>query len=220
MKFSLVPALVLLPLLPLHATDPATQLADRGKLLLSDDLTQKIDYESWRLAIGKWELADGAARGTELAEDHHPGVMRHALPCQNVIFQYEVKLDGAKQTTFSINDAKEHVARVIIMPTGFRAQKDDHDHDGPDKAVPFPTKNVPFKSGEWHTVVAEIVGDTMVATVDGANPSAGSDPLLATPKANIGFTVSGATASVRNLRVWEATPKPEAEKLKQTLLAK
>ena len=38
-------------------------------------------------------------------------------------------LDGAKAISLSINDAKEHVARVLITPTTLRVQRDDHDHE-------------------------------------------------------------------------------------------
>ena len=74
-----------------------------------------------------------------------------------------------------------------------------------------------FAPGEWHTVVVEFVGDTMLATVDGANATFGSNELLATQKANLGFTVAGQSASFRNLRVWEATANKDWAKTKATI---
>jgi len=215
MKLLLV--LSLLPLLSLHAADPATQLAERGKLLFSDDFNQ-LNTKAWRIAKGKWEIAEGALHGAEIPADKHGGVLRHPLSFTDAIIQYDIRLDGAKTSTLSINDAKEHVARVLVSPTGFAAQKDDHDHDGPDTAISFGRKAAPFKAGEWHTVVAELLGDTLVATVDGANPIAGSHASLAVPKANFGFTVTGESVSLRNVRVWEATAKPDAAQIKQKLV--
>lgn len=209
-------ALALFPLSALVAADAPTQLADRGKLLLSDDLKEVA--APWKVAKGAWAGADGVVVGKEVASDNHPGVMRHPLAFKDAIFQYEVRLDGAKGTTLSINDAKEHVARVLINPNGFSAQKDDHDHEGPDKPVNFGHKQVAFKAGEWHTVVAELVGDTLVASVDGGNVIAGSNELIATEKANFGFTVNGESVSYRNLRVWEAVPKKDADAIKQKLI--
>jgi hypothetical protein len=119
-------------------------------------------------------------------------------------------------TTLSINDAKEHVCRVLLNATGFTVQKDDHDHDGPDKAQVYGRRSVNLGS-DWHTVVLEIVGDTMLATVDGANATFGSNELLATEKANLGFTVSGQSASFRNLKVWSATANKGWEKAKATI---
>src|SRR5260221_3354313 len=80
------------------SAEPKTLLAERGKLLLSDDL-DAMPSQEWRAAKGKWEVADGAWHGEELPSDMHPGVIRHQLKFQDVIFQYSFKLDGAKQTT-------------------------------------------------------------------------------------------------------------------------
>ena len=211
--------LLILPITLATASDspPKTLLAERGRILLSDDLNQAPTGKPWRAAHGKWAAADGGIRGSELAADKHGGVIRHALPFKDAVVQYEIKLDGARVSTLSINDEKEHVARVLLAPKSFRVQKDDHDHDGPDKAVVFGQRAVTIKPGEWHTVVVEIVGDTMLATLDGANAIYGSNELIGTQKANIGFTVSGETVSLRNLRVWEAKPNPNWEKTKASI---
>ena len=212
-----------------RAADPETLLAHRGKLLVSEDFAKAIEpvkaekgkpwTAGWRLRPGKWEFSDGVMKGTELAADQHGAVARFPLKFQNAVIQYDVRLDGCKMTTLSINDAKEHVCRVLINPTGFTAQKDDHDHEGPDKAQIFGKAATPIANGEWKTVVLEIVGEEMVAHIDG-KAIAGSHELVGTEKANLGFTVSGDGASFRNLRVWEATPNPDWAKSKAKLSAK
>src|SRR5271154_6124132 len=83
------------------SAEPKTLLAERGKLLLSDDLNAAPSSE-WHVAKGKWEAVDGAWHGEELPADMHPGVIRRQLKFQDAIFQYSFKLDGAKQTTLSI----------------------------------------------------------------------------------------------------------------------
>lgn len=198
--------------------EPKTLLAERGKLLLSDDLNAAPSKE-WRVAKGKWEAVDGAWHGEELPSDMHPGVVRHQLKFQNAIFQYSFKLDGAKQTTLSINDAKEHVCRVLLRPNGFTVQKDDHDHEGPDKAVVFKSVTTPIKPGEWHTVVVEILGNEMLASLDGDKVGFGSHELIGTEKANFGLTINGASASFKNLRVWEALPNSNWAETKAKLAA-
>ncbi|MBI5774054.1 MAG: hypothetical protein HZA89_09970 [Verrucomicrobia bacterium] len=172
----------------------------------------------WRLRPGKWEFADGAMKGTELKEDAHGAVARFPFKFKEAVIQYDVRLDGCKQTTFSVNDAKDHVCRVLINKDGFKAQKDDNDHAGPDKAKVFNNVALPLAPGTWHTVLIEIKGGEMVATMDGKS-SVGTDPLIATDKANFGFTVSGDGASFRNLRVWEATANPAWEQNKKTIAA-
>lgn len=219
MKFVRFLPLLTIPLAFASGADaqPKTLLTERGKVLYSDDLNTAPDGKAWRAAKGKWEVTDGAVRGAEIADEKHGAVTRHSLAFKDAVIQFEVKFDGARGTSLSINDAKEHVARVSLSPTGFTVQKDDHDHDGPDKAAVFGRRNVKLAPGEWHTVVVEFLGDTMLVSVDGANPTFGANELIATPKANLGFTVAGQSASFRNLRVWEANANKEWEKTKATI---
>lgn len=188
--------------------DPKTLLAERGKVLFSDDL-KETPAKEWRAAKGKWEAVDGALRGSEVPEDKHGAVTRHQLAFKDAVLQFSFKLDGAKTISLSINDAKEHLARVVIRPNGFAVQKDDHDHDGPDKAVVFRNIATPIQAGEWHTVVVEFLGKEMLASLDGQKVGFGEHEMIADAKANLGFTVSGQSASFKNLRVWEALPNKD-----------
>lgn len=225
-----LPAVLLLALIlkgPLSAAEPKTLMTERGKLLLSEDFAQPVkafegakpaDWQSgWRLKPGRWEFTDGGLKGTELKADKHGAVARYKAPFKDVVIQYDVRLDGCRTTTLSINDAKGHVCRVLLTPTGLTAQKDDHDHEGPDKAVKFGTVATPLPAGQWKTVVLELKGEEMVAHIDG-RAVAGADPLLGGEKANFGFTVTGESASFRNLRVWEARPNPGWSKAKAQLV--
>lgn len=217
-----------LALTQLHAADPKTLMTERGKLLLSEDFAKPVQIAKmekgkaptagWRVAKGKWETVDGAWKGVELKEDNHPAVARIPLEFKDVVIQYDVRVDGSKMTTLSINNEKEHVCRVLINKDGFTSQKDDHDHAGPDKAVKFGTAKVDIKPGEWKTVLVEIKGKEMVAQIDG-KAIAGADDMLDVTKANLGFTVSGESASVRNLKVWEALPNDGWSKNKAKLTA-
>jgi hypothetical protein len=187
------------------SNEPKTLLAERGNLLFSDDLNATPAQE-WHVAKGKWEAVDGTLQGQEVPADMHPAVIRHQLKFQNAVFQYSFKLDGAKQMALSINDDKEHVCRVMVRPDGFVVQKDSHDHNVSDKAVVFGKVSTPIKAGEWHTLVVEILGQEMLASIDGDKVGFGEHELIGTQKANFGFVVTGQTASFKNLRVWEAVP--------------
>ena len=206
---------------PVLADDkPKTLLAEAGKPIYAEAFSGSTIPEGWRAAKGKWEPGDGALKGTELKADMHGAVIRKPVKFKDVVIAFDVKLDGAKMATFGINDAKEHVARMLFNATGFTVQKDDHDHDGPDKAMVFGKVAAPLKAGEWHSAVIEIVGDTMLGTLDGQNATFGSAELIATEKANIGLTVAGESASFRNLRMWEASPNKEWAATKAKLGAK
>ncbi|MCD6051044.1 MAG: hypothetical protein K0Q55_2447 [Verrucomicrobia bacterium] len=212
----------------LHAADPKTLMTERGKLLLSEDFSKPIAAAKaekgkpattgWRMAKGKWETGDGALKGIELKEDKHGAVARYPLEFKDAVIQYDVRVDGCKATTLSINDAKGHVCRVLINKDGFSSQKDDHDKDGPDKVLKFGTQKMDIKAGEWKTVIVEIKGEEMLVHIDGKAVT-GKHELIAVSKANFGFTVSGESASFRNLRVWEAQPNEGWSKTKEKLTA-
>ena len=68
-------------------------------------------------------------------------------------------------------------------------------------------QQVPPEPGTWHTVVMEMVGDTLVGTLDDKITGKGSNDLFKQEKFAPGFTVAGQTASFRNLRIWSAKAK-------------
>ena len=196
---------------PLYAADaPATLLAQPDKEILSDTLIKDSKPAEWKIAKGKWERAADGIHVEELPADNHGAAGRVPMKLQDFVAAFEFRLDGAKVVSLSINDAKEHVARVMITPTAFRVQKDDHDHDGPDKAVVFLNQAQAFEAGTWHSVVLEMVGDTMVATIDGKFSGFGSNDLFKAEKANPGFTCGGQSATFRNFVIWSAKPEPKA----------
>ena len=189
---------------------PQTKLAQIDKLILADFFTGSTLKPEWKVGKGKWEITDGTLRAAELAADKHGGVLRTAFKLKDIVIAYEVKLDGAKATSLSINGPKDHLARIIVAPTRFVVQRDDQDHDGPDKAVVFLTKPVELAPGTWHTVVLEMVGDKMVGTLDGKITGEGSDPTFAAKeKTAPGFTVAGESASFRNVRIYTAKAEPK-----------
>ena len=240
--------------MPSPASDalPPTLMTERGKLLTSEDLAQipadvstaggLNDVKSgWRFRPGKWEFIDGALRGYQLEADHHSAAAFLAFAWKDAVLQFDVKLDGCSQIVFCVDDPAamrpatptrppqnrvEHLCRLILNKDGFSTQKDDHDHDGPDKSVPFGSVKTPIQQGEWKAVLIEIQGDEMVTTIDGQT-IAGAHPLVAADKAYVSFGVTGRSngfdkvpplsASFRRFRLWEALPNTEWAKNKAGL---
>lgn len=189
------------------ATQPAskTLMVSTGKLLLGDDLNAALGKE-WKASKGKWELVDGAIRGAELKADMHGAVARRNITMKDAVIEYSFKIDGTKQTTLSLNGAKGHVCRVLVRPTGITVQKDDQDgKDGPDKAAVLDTVEVSVKPGEWHSLVVELRGPDILATLDGKYTAFGSHAAIEVEKTNLGLTVAGESASFKGLRVWDST---------------
>lgn len=221
MRHLLVTSSVTLLALGSRSAEPApelkTRMTERGKPVLAEDLRQPLGSD-WKTAKGKWEIADGVLKGSELKADMHGAVTRRSLPLHNAIIQYSFKLDGARQTTLSINDPKGHCCRLVITADGFAVQKDSHDHNMKDKAAVLDRCATPIKPGEWHTIVLEIQGKEMLACLDGKAVALGSHESIDVDKANIGLTVAGESVSFRDLRVWEAAPAKDWEATRAKLL--
>ena len=206
----------------LVAADPneaKTILTERGALIFADDLTQPPG-QPWRVAKGEWKVVDGALQVKELASDMHGAVARRPLPQANFVVQYSVKLEGTKRTTLSINDAKGHCCRVLLDAAGLAVQKDSHDKGKIDKAAVLDKQAAPIAAGQWHTLVVEVLGSELVASLDGKIVAFGSHDSINVAKKEVGLTVAGQSASFKDLRVWEAKPNPTWEATKAALKKK
>jgi len=217
-----------------------TLMTTRGRLLFEQDFKEPLPpfdgksngfasgFKGWRYNAaergGHWEVKDGCFTGAENPKVQHPATASYGFEFKDVIIQCEVRmnnapLDGRKFRYINVRttDTKDYVCSIILSQAGFRIQKDDNDHAGPDAAVPLGKQMIPLKLGEWHKVLFEIKGDEMVGTVDGRSLT-GSHPLIASEKHSVMF-VMGVEGSVRNFKAWEALPNPEWEQNKAKLLA-
>lgn len=198
--------------------DLETQLCVRGKPLLSEDFSAAELSKDWKVAKGKWTVADGALRGVELAADQHAAVVKRPLAFRDLVLQFSFKLDGAKRATCSF-DGQGHVCRVILSPQGFTLQKDGS-KDGSQKAVVLGKGAVDLKPGEWHRMLVEIRGKEFLAQVDDRVFAFGEHAGIDVDKASFGFPVSGEALIVDDVRAWEALPNPEWPSAKERLSRK
>lgn len=194
------------------ATADEPLLAIPGKLLFESKL-DSAPAAPWKAAKGEWLATDGALRGSELPADKHGAVLRATQTLSDCIIQVEVKFDGAKSTTLSLNAVKDHMARIALTPTTVTIQRDDNDHEGPDKAIIFHRVKAEMAPGEWHSVRMELVGDTLLGKVDSI-VGYGSSALFTQAKANPGVTVAGQSVQFRNFKIWEATKNPKWDEVK------
>lgn len=197
----------------IHADEPL--LAIPGKVLLDAKLSDGLT-EPFKAAKGKWEAADGALRGSELESDKHGAVMRANKELADFIIEVEVKLDGARATTLSVNAKKDHMARIVINPKSVSVQRDDNDHEGPDKAVVFHRVPADITPGEWHKVRMEMVGDTLLGKVDNI-VGWGSNELFKQARFAPGVTVAGQSVQFRNFKIMEATKNPKWDQIKESI---
>ncbi|MBI3467423.1 MAG: hypothetical protein HY000_30815 [Planctomycetes bacterium] len=200
-----------------ETAEAKTVMTNRGKLIFSDAFGSPLE-KPWNVAKGAWDIVDSAVQVRELKSDHHGAVARRALPVADFVAQYSFKLDGAKSTTFSVNCPQGHCCRVSITPNSLVVRKDSHDHNRADKAVTLGQQRVQIAPGVWHTLVIEIHGPELLATLDGKTVAYGSHESIAVTKSNIGLTVAGESASFKDLRVWEAQPNSQWAANKEKLL--
>lgn len=230
------------------ANDPKTLMTERGKLLLSENFDKPLapftgkpvgfasGFEGWRYnagpATGKggmWKLADGCFTGIESPEAHHPATASYGMKFQNAIIQVDVRLndvppEGRQYRSFFVKatDEKDYLCALFGSTSGINALAYDNDHADPKskQRAKFPAVPVAFPSklGEWHTVVLEILGDELVASIEGKSVTLKS-PLVGKAKQSIMLGV-GTEASFRNLRVWEALPNAEWETNRKALNSK
>ncbi len=191
-----------------RADDLQPLMCERGKLLLSEDFASGTLGKDWQVAKGKYEIVDGALKGTELTADKHPGVLGHAIKARNLIVQFAIKFEGGKGAALSLNSSQGHVCRAAITPTGFTVNKDSRDKNQTDKAALLGSHPITIKPGEWHTLLVEICGPEMVAQLDDAEHVAfGAHDGLDVDKTSIRFPAIGDSIFIKNLRVWEAGPR-------------
>ena len=221
-KLFLLPVAALALAAVARSADPAapkTLMTAPGKLLLADDLSAGVGKD-WKVAKGKWEASDRAARAAELKSDMHGAIARRNVAMTDAVIAFGFKMDGSKNASLSLNGAKGHVCRVQFRPTGIAVQKDDQDgKNGPDKGEVLDTKEVTVAPGEWHTLVVELRGPDILATLDGKHTAFGTHKAIDQPKTNLGFAVGGESVSFRDLGVWEAAPGKDWEATKAKLTA-
>jgi len=199
------------------AAEMKTLLSERGKLLFADDFTQPLGSD-WRTSMGRWEIVDGVLKSSQLKTETSGPKTVHMMPFRNVIIQYSFKLEGARITMLSMNDAKGHCCQLMIFPSSIAIQKGTHDHNKADKMEILDSRKVAIKRGEWHTIVLEIHGREVLASLDGGVIAFSAHDCIDVAKVNFYLTVGGESASFRNLRVWEALPNKSWDTTKTKLL--
>lgn len=200
--------------------DMPTILCERGKLLFSDDFTDKDMSKNWKIACGHWVIVDGTLNGTELEQDNHAAVIRCPLEFRNIVAQFCIKFDGGNSANFTCNKSGlGHVCRMSLTPTGFSVNKVKPNKESTEVGRVLDTVKFEFKKGQWYTVLVEIFEEEIVASVDVKNvrPAFGEHPGVAMEKSEFTLSVSGGTVLFDEVRVWEAQPSKRWKSIKKKL---
>ena len=173
--------------------------------LLTEPFAGTTLTPEWKALKGTWRVIEGRLEGTEVAADQHAAVVRRDVRFGDGVVRYSVRLDGAKTAHLSINGADGHICRLILTPQSAELRRDKPNAKSEEKAARLAQTAAVFAPGVWHQVEVTFKGRTMSASITSANGAAvklrGEHDAIAAEKTNIGFPVTGATASFDNVSV-------------------
>jgi hypothetical protein len=208
-------------------------MAQRGKLLFSDDFERTELGDAWRVSVRSFRIEAGAMLAGQRPEATHPAVSRTSVPFKDAVIAFRFKFDGGPRFNVVFNDKAYdgshagHICRVGIGPSNIQLGDDKEGtmkneiyalrQDEKTKAQTDPLLvgrtakvNLKLDAGEWHWAMIEIVGDEMLVSIDGQPIGYLQSPGIAHPtKSEWGFTASGQSYRFDNVQVWTAQPDPQ-----------
>lgn len=229
----LVSASALLFLLPLLAdgfaqdtkkkkpAEPKVWMALRGPLLWEEPFSGGAYAKEWSLYKGRFVVEKDQLKVAENPSDGHLPTMTRNFKESNVILQFAFKFEGAKWIGMQLDDAtndakKEHVAQLTIQPDGFRIEK--MTGFGPTtKNMVLDQKKMKFEPGSWHTMVWEIQGDEMVATVDDKEMVLAKADGMTLVRSRVQLVSAGEWAWFDEIKVWKGETDPKWAKKRAAL---
>jgi hypothetical protein len=226
------------------AADSPTFLTQKGKALFSDDFTRMELGKNWNVHPDSFVIKEGVLIASQRPTADHGAVSETLVDFKDAVIEFSFKFDGATSFNVVIDDKKYkgshagHICRVVINPKSitvgddkegimkngiFEARRDPKQKAEADKLTKgkASTGPVALERGRWYTVTIEILGDEMLASLDGKPLVYLQSPGIAhTTKTDFGFTINGRSLELDNVHAWAAEPNPAWAKHKQTLLAK
>jgi hypothetical protein len=187
--------------------EPRVWMVTRGELLWEESFADGKWADDWRKYKGDYKVQDGAVRVAEIAADGHHPAMSRKLGADDVVVQFRFKLEGSSWMGFALDD-KEHVGRLILHPDQFRILKMSG-IGGTTKGEAVDSVRLKLNDGQWHTVVWEICGDEMVATVDDKEMALGKAPGMTSTRGRCELISGGQYALYDDIKVWKAEPDPK-----------
>ncbi|HZE98474.1 MAG TPA: hypothetical protein VE981_15685 [Planctomycetota bacterium] len=206
---------------PKKAADPKVRMCIRGPLLWEETFAGGAWNKEWNKYKGNYVVEKDQLKVAEQAGDGHLPTMTRNFKESNVVIQFAFKFEGAKWLGVQLDDAtndakKEHVAQLTIQPDSFRIEKMTG-FAGTTKNTVVDQKKMKFEPGSWHTIVWEIVGDEMVATVDDKDVIMAKVDGMTLVRSRLQLVSSGDWAWYDEIRVWKGEVDPKWPKKRDAL---
>jgi hypothetical protein len=193
----------------------------KGALQWEESFSGGVWNKEWSRYKGNYVVEKDQLKVAEVAGDGHLPTMTRTFKESNVIIQFAFKFEGAKwlgmQLDDAVNDAKkEHVAQLTIQPDGFRIEKMSG-FAGTTKNTVLDQKKMKFEPGSWHTMVWEIQGDEMVATVDDTEMLIAKAEGMNPVRSRVQLVSSGEWAWYDEIKNWKSEVDPKWPKKRAVL---
>ena len=183
--------------------EPKTWMCKKGELLWEERFEGSELPKDWNKGKGNWVVENGTLKGAELPADAHHAYSSRKVTDANSIIQFSFKLDGAKWMG-GFFDGKEHVSALSLNPDSFAIKK--MSGIGPtSKSTEIDTTRTKLNDGAWHTVVWEVYGDEMVATIDDKEMVLAKAEGLSSDRSHLELNTGGGQwALFKDVKVWKA----------------
>jgi hypothetical protein len=193
--------------------DAKVWMSVKGALQWEETFAGGVWSKDWSRYKGNYVIEKDQLKVAEVAGDGHLPTMTRSFKESNVIIQFAFKFEGAKwlgmQLDDAVNDAKkEHVAQLTIQPDGFRIEKMSG-FAGTTKNTVLDQKKMKFEPGSWHTMVWEIQGDEMVATVDDTEMLIAKAEGMNPVRSRVQLVSSGEWAWYDEIKIWKSEVDPK-----------
>lgn len=165
--------------------------------------------DRWRVALGDFRVEEGTLVAAERPSDMHNGVLVIPRPNRDVAVSFDFRLDGAKALHLSFDVApgtpqrKGHLFRLVLRPDGMTLQRDLDKSNPAVKGAKLAEAKRAFEPGKWYTVHLEHRGPEVSARVGEGAMVRASDAHLAHAKPGLRFVITGQSARIDNVKLWD-----------------
>jgi hypothetical protein len=204
--------------------DARPLLTKPGKVLFSEDFSEnpherdknnKTRRGGWQSGKGRWEMKDGVLVGAEKPDEKHGAMLtKPGLAFHDAAVQVSFRLDGARAFTLDAN-AKGRIIAVSISSTSLKLTRS---LEGGDRMEVLDTVPLKLEPGTWHTLLLEMQGKEVVASIDGKEAVFGAGERIDVDKTSVQLRVGGESAAFKDLSVREATGSDMWEATRAKLL--
>lgn len=220
--------LSLIGFLPFVAPAGDYLISQPGEILLAEDFNgSAVLPPKFTVGVGDWAIVRGSLRGRQQAADKHTAFRKIFLDHQDVIYEFDVKIDEKTYSQLLINYDLVHLAKAVtrldsvsvhkILEQKKRdqmaAEKRDQGLDPlqgnwSEKTTALDTAPLKLFPGQWYHVIVELIGDQISMQISGQSIQ-GRHLSLTEKKTNFGFQAGGFDGFVYydNVKVSQALPQ-------------